>query len=58
MRTIKTTEKFDGDGKLVERVTETTDTFETQPYYPWNQMPMPNTTTTNPQITWTYGTNC
>ena len=34
MKTIKTTEKFDKDGNLIERVTETVETIEMSPFQP------------------------
>lgn len=41
MKTRKITEKYDQDGKLVERVIEETETLDTAPFYPSPTIPIP-----------------
>jgi len=70
MRTVKTIEKFNAKGKLIERIVETTDTQEMSPlqqppswpyYLPYSVPYMPSYSTPvtcEPSVTWTtYATN-
>ena len=64
MKTVKTTERYDASGNLIERITETTETFEAipwyQPYYvPYMPQAVPTIPATDPfKITWTCGNVC